>query len=358
MISGAQRAAAGLTAAGLALALAACGGSTSSTAAHPSGSAKPSGSAQAAGDAIGCPAAKGKVVGFSEPIADPNFAAIQQIVTKALAKYGVRLRALNANLNPGQQISDINTLLQQQVAVLIANPVDPNATQGVFNQARTAHIPIVALDTQIGGPYFTTVHDDMQYAGSQGALTLKSLVGSGEVGAIYGPAFAEILNWEKEAFNAAAQQAGLHVAVTAVNQAITPAVAQSIASAWKQRYGSSLKGIWTFNDTSAIGVASTFGASFHPYLVSINGQPDAVPLVSNGTINTTFGVPYDKTGQVLAYAALRAICGAKLPSTVYVPTVKLTKANIGSWEPISARVNNPFQVAFEQRDGKTYVKLG
>jgi ABC-type sugar transport system substrate-binding protein len=347
-----RRMAAALAAAVLAFGPAACGNGNGN---DPDAAGAPSSGGD---DGIGCAAAKGKTVGFSEPLPDPNFQAIEQIVAKALEQYGAELKAVNANLDPGKQISDINTLLQQGVDALIANPVDPNATQGVFAQVRQKNIPIIALDTKIGGPYFTTVRDDVEYAGTEGAKVLKELVGDGQVAAIYGPAFAELLNWEKDAFDAGAKAVGLNVVDTQVNQKITPTDAKAIAESWKQKHGADLKGIWTFNDVSAIGVASALSGDFAPKIVSINGQPDAIPLVKAGKIAATFGVPYDKTGQALAYAALRSLCGATVPTEIYIPTVKLDQTNVDSWQPIAERVNNPFSIAFETRDGKTYVKLG
>jgi ribose transport system substrate-binding protein len=349
-----------LIATGLLVSLAACSSATSTTSA--AGTASPAGthssatSPGAATQGYGCPAARGKLVGFSEPIADPNFTAIEHIVRASLASDGVTLKALNANLNPPKQISDIGTMLQQQVSVLIANPVDPHATEGVFGQVRARGIPIVALDTKIGGPYFTTVHDDMEYAGSEGAKALKRLVGSGSVGEIAGPPFAEVLTWERQAFEAEARQIGLRVVAVGVNQQLNAAGGAQIAAAWKVKYGSAMKGVWTTSDSTAIGVVSTLGSGFSPQIVSINGQPEALPLVKSGKISTTFGVPYDKTGQVLAWAALQALCKKTVPQTIFIPTIKLTAANVGSWEPISQRLNNPFQLSFEDRNGQTFVK--
>lgn len=370
-----HRAAAGLTAAGVMLMAAACSSSSSTTsvsattapasssspstaATSASPSASGSGSATGGTTALGCDAAKGKSVGFSEPIADPNFQAIQTILTKDLGQYGVTVKSLNSNLNPGKQLSDITSLLQQNVSALIVNPVDPQATEGVLASVRKKNIPIIALDTLIGGPYFTTVHDDMEYAGTQGAIILKQLVGNGDVAEMDGPPFAEVLNWEKAAFEAEAKQIGLHVVDVKVNQQISPQVATQIADGWKAKYGSSLKGVWTFNDTSAEGVVSTEAGGFSPQIVSINGQPEALPLVKAGKINTTFGVPYDKTAQALAYATLASLCKQTVPSTIYVPTVKLNAQTIGSWEPIAQRVNNPFSVSLQDQGGKTYIKLG
>ena len=352
-----------LIAAGLLVSLGACSSSSSSTAgtagtqSAPASSAPASGSATAAAaGSYGCPAAKGKLAGFSEPIADPNFAAIQSILTKALAQYGVTLKSLNANLSPPKQISDINTMLSQGIKVLIVNPVDPQATEAVLGQVRAKNIPIVALDTKIGGPYLSTVHDDMEYAGAEGARTLKQLVGNGSVGEIAGPPFAEVLTWERQAFEAEAKQIGLHIIAVGVNQQLSPPGGAQIAAAWKVKYGSAMKGIWATSDSTAIGVVSTKSGSFAPQIVSINGQPEALPLVSAGKINTTFGVPYDKTAQALAWSALRALCGKSAPPVIYIPTIKLNATNVSSWEPIASRLNNPFQISFEQKNGQTYVK--
>jgi ribose transport system substrate-binding protein len=349
-----------LIAAGLLVSLAACSSATSTTSAagtaSPAGTQSSAAASGAASQGYGCPAARGKLVGFSEPIADPNFAAIQHIVQTSLAQYGVTLKALNANLNPPKQIADINTLLQQQVSVLIANPVDPHATEAVFGQVRARGIPIVALDTKIGGPYFTTVHDDMEYAGREGAKALKALVGNGSVGEIAGPPFAEVLTWERQAFEAEARQIGLHIIAVGVNQQLSPPGGAQIAAAWKVKYGSAMKGIWATSDSTAIGVVSTLGGNFNPHIVSINGQPEALPLVKSGKINTTFGVPYDKTGQALAWAALQALCKKTVPQEIFIPTIKLTAANVGSWEPISQRLDNPFKLSFEDRNGQTFVK--
>ncbi len=78
--------------------------------------------------------------------------------------------------------------------------------------------------------------------------------------------------------------------------------------------------------------------------------------MSAGKINTTFGVPYDKTAQALAWSALQALCGKSAPQVIYVPTIKLNAANVSSWEPIASRLNNQFQISFENKNGRIYVK--
>ena len=173
----------------------------------------------------------GKVVGYSEPLPDPNFKVIEQGIRNVLATKGATLKPVNADLNPNKQISDVQSLLQSGIASLLINPVAPQAVQGVLGQVRAAHVPIVVQDTKFGGPYFTDVQADVEDAASQGAAALKAKVGTGKVAAIFGPSFAETLTRETNAFSAAAKADGLDVVTTAVNQQITPDGAQQIAQA-------------------------------------------------------------------------------------------------------------------------------
>ena len=330
----------------------ACGGDSDSSNTSAAGASQSS----APGD-VGCADARGKVVGYSEPLPDPNFQSIEKIIGNVLGKYGAELRPVNANLDPGKQIADIQSLVQARVAALVVNPVDPNATKPALDRARAAKIPIIAQETTIGGPYFTNVSADVEAAATQGAELLGQTLGKGaKVAAVNGPAFAEVIVRENKAFAAAAKDAGLQLVETAVNQKITPQDAKAFADSWKQKYGADLKGVWTFNDTSAVGVASSTGGTFTPKIVSINGQPEAIPLVKDGRILATWDIQQDKLGQALAYASLAAICGKQVPAEIVIPVKKIDKSNVDSWRPLTDRVNDPFDVQFEKRGGRDYLK--
>jgi len=341
-----------------AVVLTACGGSDEPEAVAQASPAADAGeAAPAAGDGeVGCPEAEGKTVGYSQPLPDPNFALIAQVIEKGLAEHGAELVSTNANLDPGKQLSDISSLLQQGISVLIANPIDPNATRPVFDRARSQDIPVIAQETTVGGPFFTNVTADVEAAATQGAQLLSEAVGSGgQVAALEGPALAEVIVRENTAFAAAAQEAGLEVVDTKVNQMITPEGARAIGDAWRQQYGADLKGIWTFNDTSAVGVASAFSGGDAPTIVSINGQPEAIPLVESGQILATFDLQQDKIGQALAYAALAALCDQEVPEEIVVPVTLIDSSTVSSYRPLAERVEDPFEVVLEERDGRSYV---
>lgn len=340
------------------LALTGCGDDETDTAAEASPEASPSQAAAAAAETsgeLGCDDLQGAVVGYSQPLPDPNFEAISAVIEKALGEYGATLRPVNANLDPGKQVSDINTLLDQGINALIANPIDPNATQPAFDRVRGADIPIIAQETTRGGPFATNVTADVEAAAREGAELLREAVGEGAVTALNGPDFAEVIVRENTTFAETAEQIGLNVADTQVNQEIRPEAAKAIADAWRTQYGADLKGVWTFNDISAVGVASSVGGDFEPVIVSINGNPPAIPLIESGRILATFDLQQEKLGQALAYAAINAICGEELPETIVVPVKKIDASNVSEWRPLEERLDAPFDVQLEERDGVTYV---
>lgn len=328
----------------------------SDTAAASDAAASPDASAAgAAAGEIGCEAADGAVVGFSEPLPDPNFESIGAIIEAKLGEYNATLVRVNANLDPGKQIADIQSLIQSDVDVLIANPIDANSTIAAFDAAREADIPIVAQETTIGGPFLTNITADVESAATEGAAILAEAVGDGSVGAINGPEFVEVIRRENVAFAQAADAAGLTVADTQVNQTITPEAARAIADGWKQQFGADLAGFWAFNDTSAVAAASASDDTFDPVIVSINGQPEVIPLVESGAILATFDLQQDKLGQALAYAALAGICGTEVPEEIVIPVKEINADNVADWRPLTDRVDDPFDVRFEELDGRTFL---
>jgi ABC-type sugar transport system substrate-binding protein len=172
--------------------------------------------------------------------------------------------------------------------------------------------------------------------------------------AIIGPPFAEVLVREAETFAAVAAEIGLNVVDTQTNMSITPAAAREITDAWRQQYPD-LAGIWTFNDTSATGVASAFGGDFMPVLVSINGQPEAIPLVEEGLIHTTYDLQQDVLGRALAYAAIAAICGEELPEDIWVESRVIDQSNVAEWVNPEIRGQEDLVFGLREIDGRTFL---
>lgn len=307
---------------------------------------------------VGCDAAEGATIGYSVPFLDPNFQAISEIVQARFDDNNVTLQLTSADLDPGKQQSDIRTLISQGVDAILVNPVDGNALLPVYQEAADAGIPIVAQETRIGTEFFySTVTADVEEAAGRGAEILLEQVGEGSVGAINGPDFAEVIARENTAFADTAAEIGLNVVDTQVNfinGQISPEGARQLADAWKQQVPD-LAGIWTFNDTSAVGAAGAKDDSWDPVIVSINAQQEAMPLVESGIIYATFDIQPDRLGQGLAYAGLAAVCEQEVPTEIVIPVVEYTADNVAEWRPLSERISDEFSIEFEDRDGRTFL---
>lgn len=303
-----------------------------------------------------CAATRGAKVGFLQPLADPSYQLIYKIVQRDLRTSGATTSLAVANLNPGKQIGDIRAMVQKGVKVLIVAAVDPRAIQGALAEARKAGIKVVATDVFLGGPYVTNVATSPFDAGNIGANWLKKAIGTGQVTAIEGPTFAgEVLVQRNLGFTAGAKKSNLNVVERQTNAKISPDGARTIVEAWKQKYGPDLKGIWAFNDLSALGAASALGAGFTPVIVGMNGEPPAINLIKANRIGATVDLQPGAIAHTLAFAAASGICGKALPKTIFVPVKLIDKTNVAKWVPWDKLPSVPFTIQLTKRQGKTFV---
>jgi ABC-type sugar transport system substrate-binding protein len=306
----------------------------------------------------GNPCEGGKVVGYAQPLPDPNFQVLGAVVKQELERDGCTVRITNANLDPGKQVADIQTLQQQQIDVLITNPVVPQAIQPAIDRLRQRNIPVIVQETTQVKNVTTNVTSDVEQAAADGARVLAGLVGEdGTVAAIKGPKLAEILVRENNGFDAGAKEAGLDVVDEATNTKITPDGAREIANRFRQRERG-LDGMWTFNDTSALGAMTVKGGGFDPQIVSINGQKEAVEAIKRGQIHTTFALQQVKIGHTLAYAAREALAGRELPKEIRLPLAEVNRENADQYVPSDEAMRQPFEVRLQDRGGKMYVDMG
>ncbi|MFN3258684.1 MAG: sugar ABC transporter substrate-binding protein [Ilumatobacter sp.] len=303
-----------------------------------------------------CADLDGALIGYSQPIPDPNFALIDEIMGAQLGEFGAEYIGVNAQFDPGKQIADIQTLQQQGIDVLVINPIAPDVVAGAIQEVIDSGIPVVVQDTpNDDGLYFTQVRADVESAAMEGAAILADLVGDGPVGVFVGPPIATVLQRQAETFAVAQVEEGLNVIDTQISaNPGDPGAARTVAEAWKQQ-NPDLAGIWTFNDTSATGVAATFDDDFSPVLVSINGQPEAIPLVAEGRIAATFDLQQDMIARGLAFSAAAAVCGVELPQDVWVDSLLIDGSNVDEWVPQTERGIDDEIVLEEREDGRTFL---
>lgn len=311
------------------------------------------GSEEAATD--GTDGTGGALIGYSQPIGrDPAIATIVQVLEQELAAAGHEFVTTDANLDPGKQISDIDSLVNQGVDVLIVNPIGAEATKPALDRAREAGVAIISQEAVEAGPYETVLITQNLEAAREMAGYLAEQVGDGGVAAIEGPPIAEVVVARNTGFREGAAEAGLTVLDTQVNDQITPEGARAIASTLQQQLGDELAGLWAFNDTSALGAASAFTGE-PPVIVSMNGQPEVVEAIREGTIAATWDLQIVKYAKLMAWSADQVVQGADLPETVLVEMPRIDADNVDQWQPPEELIGQEFEVELEERDDGTYL---
>lgn len=334
-----------------------CDSSPSSTGAAATTSAGGGGSVEPGDYPAGAAACKasGELIGFSAPFADPNFQLWDDVISADAQRAGLT-SAMTAGdrTDPGKQLSDIQTLLQRGAKVIIVAPLDPTALQAVVPRAKAQGVELVVTDTAVGGPYATNIATSARQAGSDAADFLKEKVGDGQVAAILGPTVSEAVKVRNEGFLDQAKKIGLNVVDQQTNGQLDAQTARGITDSWRQRYGSGLAGIWSFNDTSAVAATSALQGDFQPLVTGMNAQPDAVAAVQQGRLAATFDLQPITIAHAMFWAADNTRCGKELPATITVGDKIVDSSTVGGWVPWDQLKTQPATLHLEQ-DGENYT---
>ena len=306
-------------------------------------------------------ACKGKKLklGFSAPLPDPNYDLIYSMIARDVKKAGGTSQLTQANLDPNKQIADIQSMVSGGANVLIVAPVNPQAVQPALNAARAKGVKIVATDIFVGGPYATNVATSPRDSGYEAARYLKQAVGSGAVAAILAPTFAgEVIAARNRGFLAGAKDFGLNLVAQDTATAFSPDEGAKILGTYRVKYGSSLKGVWIFNDVLALAAPALTGGGFDPAILGVNGIPAFIGMIQGGKAAATWNLHPEAIAHTLAWASHRAICGLKMPKNIFVPVTKVDRSNVSKWVAWEKLPTLPFTVKLTTKQRKTTVGLG
>ncbi|WP_340537987.1 sugar ABC transporter substrate-binding protein [Nocardioides sp. GXZ039] len=309
----------------------------------------------------GCSGAKGATFGYLAPFGNTTFVQFTQIIESNLESAGATVKTENANLDPGAQMSQGQSLLLFNPKALIINPLSDQALVPFYQAAEAKGVKLVGQEpsAEYLGPYASSLRTDVDWNVQAAVKLLAEKVGKGgKVAALVPPDVAAVMTEARLAFEKYAKQYGLDVVAETVVPKLDSPTARNIVDTWKQKYGSSLAGIWSISDEPAAGAASAVDGSFHPAIVTQGQAQSTWQLVESGKLYGVVDGGNARTGNALAYAALKAACNQPLPSTLWLRGEVVTKANAGTYtDPVVAAKQTDFRnLALEDIDGKIYIK--
>lgn len=267
---------------------------------------------------------------------DAGWPALQVAgITKTLEEFGIKvIGTTDAKFQPGQQISDLESMIANKPDVIFSIPIDPKSQSAAYKKAAEAGIKLVFLDNvpadmAPGKDYVTVVASDNEKNAYFAAQELVAAIGGeGEVGIVtlvydyYYSVAARTVGAQK----AFAEHPGINV--VDVGTFASPEKAYEVATAMLTAHPN-LKGMFVAWDTPAqqvVAAAKTLGRDI---VVTTND------LAADSALNVARGEflaigaqrPYDQ-GVAEAKAAAYALLGKEVPPYISVPTLRVKKINL------------------------------
>ena len=221
-----------------------------------------------------------------------------------------------------QQISDVKTLISQGVQALIINPADSSAIAPALDYAKSKNVPVVTVDVapSQGSVYMIVRADNVAYGNKSCDYIASHAASAGTIAMIEGDLTSlnardraqgcnQIIQQKYPSFTVKSYETKDWDTKGAVDNATTALTAIS-----------NLRGIyvhWSVPEDGIIaaeqqkGVFAQVGSPNHVPLVGNDGSPHECDLIRGKQLDATIDQPADKYAYYAVYYAKQAISGTK-----------------------------------------------
>lgn len=284
---------------------------------------------------------KGCKIGYVSPTnAIPGIAAEIGGISKIASQFGCTVVTKDGQLNPQNQVTGIQSLLNQGVSAIIVNPLVIAALAAPISQANAKHIPVIVVDSPAspdGAAVAGTTSDFLQSRDVTGYAAAKAIADAkpgAQVGLLY-PAFpAGNLQYQVQRFQYWAEKLGLHVVGQGDSSGDTPAADSQAVNSLLQKHRN-IQAIMTYNDTAAESAAATarsLGMN-NVLITGIDGEQGVTGLIAQGRVLMTWAYNNTLNGEEEGKAAIDAANGVTIPPKVTAPGAIIDKSNVSSYKP-------------------------
>jgi ribose transport system substrate-binding protein len=256
------------------------------------------------------------------------------------------LATTDADFDPAQQVSDIETVMSRKPSVLVSLPTDPVATAGAYRAAAQAGTKLVFMDNVpdgfvAGTDYVSAVSADNFGNGVISAhLMARSLGGSGKIGLIYHEADFFVTKQRYDGFKQTIEKEYPDIEIVEEQGIAGPDFAgdaQAVTNAMLSQHAD-LDGVWAVWDVPAEGVLAAARAA---------GRTDLKVATEDLGLNVGIALaedelvvglgaqrPFDQ-GVTEARLAALSLLGQPTPAYVALPALPVDHDNVlDAWEQV------------------------
>ena len=265
-------------------------------------------------------------VGFSVSTQNnPFFVSLAKGVEAKAKELGVNVKVVDAQNDPAKQANDIADLLQQNISVLLVNPVDSAAVSTSVKAANKANIPVICLDRSADqGNVACLVASDNVKGGEMAAdYIVKKLGEKVKVAELEGIPGASASRERGEGFHKIADSKLTVVAkqTAEFDRSKGLTVAENMLQA-----NPDIKAIFAQNDEMALGaIEAAKSAGKQIFIVGFDGTADGVKAVEGGAMSATIAQQPEIMGQQGLEAAVKAAKGEKIDAKISAPLKLIEK---------------------------------
>ncbi|MCB1488488.1 MAG: sugar ABC transporter substrate-binding protein [Bauldia sp.] len=283
------------------------------------------------------------VIGHSQPnLGWPYIAAVTNALEAAAANTdGVEVVTLSADGDIAKQSSDIDSLVNRGVDVLLVTSLDGNAVIPALKKAHDAGIPILAVSNEPAEPGQALLAgysgpDDYVQGVIAAELLNDALGGKGGIAIIEGSPgqSTTLLRTQGLKDRLAELKSGITI-LGAQTADWNPVKAKDVAQAFLTAYGDDMVGVFAQDDNSGAAAAEVFKAAGRGDIkvVGTGGTIDGLKAIREGLMYGTMDQsPTTDAQQALKFAIMLAN-GESLPEKRnIIPMPKITAENVGDFK--------------------------
>lgn len=251
---------------------------------------------------------------------NPFFVSVRDGIDSLAKDNGTKTIVVDAQNDSAKQSNDVDDLIQQQVDIILVNPVDSSAIQPAVEAANEANIPVIAIDrSSDGGEILTLVASDNVKGGEMAAQFILDKIGeAGKVVELEGIPGASATRERGKGFDDFAKDKLEVVEKQSAefDRAKGLTVMENILQSTKD-----IKAVFAQNDEMALGAIEALEAAkvTDVIVVGFDGNDDGLKAVEEGRLTATIAQQPEEMGRISLQAAFDHFAGEKLESKIDSP---------------------------------------
>lgn len=267
---------------------------------------------------------------------NPFYSVIDEELRLVIESRGDILLTRDPALDQERQNEEIRDLLNENIDLLVLNPVDYREIEPALHEAHKAGVPVVVVDSQVGDPDLVacTIASDNYGAGVRCAEHLMNTRDSAKVALIehastksgmdriQGFCDTLALHPDYQIIGRADSAGQLEVAMPQMDRLLEQGIVPPDA-------------VMCLNDPSALGAMAALqehGLLEKTAVYGVDGAPEAKSMISEGAMTATAAQSPIRLGQITAQTVYAILNGEDYEKEITVPVELVTKDNVNGYD--------------------------